>query len=234
MSTRAATAPLAQRPSTARSGAPVAPALVLAAALAIGLAWGAATSGLQTLLPSSGLANAVGPWVAAAFAVGALSRRPGVAMVAGVLACAGEVGGYYLVSAARGFGVNPSMVALWAVSAVVGGPVFGAAGWCWRRARSVRWAALGAALLGGVFLAEGVVQYGVVLGYTGNAVVFCTLGVLLAVLLGATSPAVRTAGPRARGVGAAAAWLGVVLLAGATGIGAMAWVVDQLFNPLAR
>ena len=71
----------------------------LVLAVVIGLAWGAGTSGLQTLMPSSGLADAVGPWVAAAFAAGALGGRPGVAVAAAVLVCCGEVGGYYLVSA---------------------------------------------------------------------------------------------------------------------------------------
>ena len=205
----------------------------LVLAVVIGLAWGAATSGLQTLMPSSGLANAVGPWVAAAFAAGALGRRPGVAVAAGVLVCCGEVGGYYLVSAVRGFGINPSMVAVWAGAAVVAGPVFGAAGWAWRRARSVRRAALGAALLGGVFLAEGVVHYGLVLGYPGNAAVFCAVGVLLVLVLGATSPAARAAGARGRGVGAAATWLLVTSALGAAGIGVMYALMDALFNPLA-
>ncbi|WP_298459631.1 DUF6518 family protein [uncultured Cellulomonas sp.] len=195
--------------------------VVLALGLVIGLAWGAATSGLQTLLPTSGLANAVGPWVVPAFVVGALSRRPWVAVAAGVLACSGEVAGYYLVSAARGFGVNPSMVAVWACAGLVGGTVFGAAGWCWRRATTVRAGALGAALLGGVFLAEGVVQYGLILRYPGNAVLFCVIGALLAVVLGAGSPAARAAGARGRGVGAAAIWLLVVLALGAAGVAGM-------------
>ena len=227
-----APAPVDTRPppaATATTGRSAPAVLVLA--VGVGLAWGAATSGLQTLLPSSGLANAVGPWVAAAFVVGALSRRPWVAVTAGVLACLGEVGGYYATSAVRGFGINPSMVALWAGTAVVGGPVFGAAGWCWRRARSPRWAALGAALLGGVFLAEGVVQYGVVLRYPGNTAVFCAVGALLVVVLGATAPAARGRGP---GVGAAAVWLVVVLALGAAGIAGLSAVMDLLFNPLAR
>ena len=50
-------------------------------------------------------------------------------------------------------------------------------------------AALGAALLGGVFLAEGVVTYGLYLRYPGEAVVSCVLGVLLVVVLGATASA---------------------------------------------
>lgn len=194
-------------------------ARVLGAAVLVGVTWGAATSGLQTILPwpFAGLANAVGPWVAPAFLVGAWSRRSWVAVLAGVLVCFGEVAGYYATSALRGFGVNPTMVLMWAATGVVGGPVLGAAGWCWRRARSLRAAGLGAALLGGVFLAEGVVTYGVYLGYTGDAVIFCVLGAALVTALGATAPAARAAHARARGVGAAAAWLLLVLPLGAAG-----------------
>jgi hypothetical protein len=196
-------------------GAPAA----LGVAVLIGLAWGAATSGLQTVLPwpFAGLANAVSPWVAPAFAVGAFVKRPWVAAAAGVLVCFGEVGGYYLVSLVRDFGVNPSMVMLWVVTGVVGGPVFGAAGWCWRRMGSLRWAGLGAALMGGVFLAEGAIGYGVYLRYTGDAVVFCTLGALLVVALGATAPAARAARAPGRGTGTALAWLLLVFPLGAAG-----------------
>ncbi|WP_380161716.1 DUF6518 family protein [Kineococcus sp. R86509] len=192
---------------------------LLGAAVLIGAVWGASTSGLQTLLPwpFAGLANAVGPWVAPAFLVGAWSRRPWAAVLAGVAVCFGEVAGYYAVSAARGFGVNPSNVVLWAATGVFGGPVLGVAGWWWRRAAAPRVAALGAALLGGVFLAEGVVTYGLYLRYPGEAVVSCVLGVLLVVVLGATASAARAVGARARGVGSAAAWLLLVLPLGAAG-----------------
>ncbi|MEH3078161.1 MAG: DUF6518 family protein [Quadrisphaera sp.] len=194
----------------------------LAAAVAVGLAWGAATSGLQTVLPwpFAGLANAVGPWVAPAFVVGALTRRPWIAVLAGLLVCLGEVAGYYVTSALRGFGVNPAWVLLWSATAVVGGPGLAVAGWWWRRAASLRLAALGAALLGGVFLTEGAVSYAYYLGYVGDAVVFCVLGTLLVAVLGATAAAARGSrawSPRARGVGAAAAWLLLVLPLGAAG-----------------
>jgi hypothetical protein len=198
-------------------GAGIAP--VLGAALLVGVVWGAATSGLQTVLPwpFAGLANAVGPWVAPAFLVGAWSRRPWGAVLAGVLVCVGEVAGYYATSSLRGFGVNPATVVMWAATGVLGGPVLGVAGWCWRRARSLRAATLGAALLGGVFLAEGVVTYGVFLRYPGDAVVFCVLGAVLVAVLGATASVAREAGAHARGVGAAAAWLLLVLPLGAAG-----------------
>jgi hypothetical protein len=202
-----------------RDGDGLGAAPVLGAAVVVGVVWGAATSGLQTVLPwpFAGLANAVGPWVAPAFLVGAWSRRPWSAVLAGVVVCFGEVAGYYLTSALRDFGVNPAMVVMWAAAGVLGGPVLGAAGWSWRRARSLRAATLGAALLGGVFLAEGVVTYGVYLRYTGDAVVFCVLGAVLAAVLGATASAARAADARARGVRTTAAWLLLVLPLGAAG-----------------
>uniref|UniRef100_UPI0034DEA87D DUF6518 family protein n=1 Tax=Modestobacter roseus TaxID=1181884 RepID=UPI0034DEA87D len=194
-------------------------AAALGVAVLVGLLWGAATSLLQTVLPSpfAGLANAVAPWVAPAFAVGALVKHPRVAAAAGVLVCFGEVGGYYLLSLVRDFGVNPATVVLWAATGVIGGPVFGAAGWCWRHMESLRWAGLSAALLGGVFLAEGAIGYGVYLHYTGDAVVFCTIGALLVVALGATAPAARAARTPGRGIGTALAWLLVVFPLGAAG-----------------
>lgn len=191
----------------------------LGLAVVIGLAWGAATSGLQTVLPSpfTELANAVGPWVAPAFAVGALCRRPWIAAAAGTLVCFGEVGGYYALSAVRDFGINPSMVALWVVTAVVGGPLFGTAGWYWRRANSLRWAGAAAALMGGVFLTEGAVGYGIYLHYTGDAVVFCVIGTLLVLALGATAPAARAVRTPGRGLATATLWLAVALPLGAAG-----------------
>ncbi|WP_432544099.1 DUF6518 family protein [Kineococcus sp. SYSU DK002] len=215
------TPPPAPGPGGRRTGAGggLGAAPALGAAVLVGLLWGAATSGLQTVLPwpFAGLANAVGPWVAPAFLVGAWSRRAGVAVLAGVLVCSGEVAGYYATSALRGFGVNPATVALWAGTGLLGGPVLGLAGWWWRRAASRRVAALGAALLGGVFLAEGAVTYGYYLRYTGDAVVFCVLGAALVAVLGATAPAARVAGTRARGAGAAAAWSLLVLPLGVAG-----------------
>ncbi|WP_129338125.1 DUF6518 family protein [Cellulomonas endophytica] len=221
----APTAPTAPNLSSAARARWVVPeagagvAVVLGAAVLVGVLWGAATSGLQTVLPRpfAGLANAVGPWVAPAFLVGAWSRRPWTAVLAGVLVCLGEVAGYYALSALRGFGVNPATVAMWAATGLLGGPVLGAAGWCWRRPRSLRVAALGPALLGGVFLAEGAVTYGFYLGYAADAVVFCVLGAVVVAVLGATTPVARAAGRRARGVGVATTWLLLVLPLGAAG-----------------
>src|SRR6478752_1935118 len=112
------------RDPAARSAGPTpAPGLpapgVLAAAVGAGLVVGALTSFGQTVLGGTwfaGLANAVSPWLVASF----------------------------LVADLRGFGVGASSVAVWAVSGVVGGPVFGWAGRLWRTAAG-RWRGLGPA-----------------------------------------------------------------------------------------
>ena len=179
------------RDPAARSAGPTpAPGLpapgVLAAAVGAGLVVGALTSFGQTVLGGTwfaGLANAVSPWLVASFLVGALARRWWVAALAGLLACVGQVAGYYLVADLRGFGVGASSVAVWAVSGVVGGPVFGWAGRLWRTAAG-RWRGLGPALLAGCWLAEAVVTYAVALRSWGDAAVFAVVAALLVPLLG--------------------------------------------------
>jgi hypothetical protein len=198
-------------PGVRATGLP-APA-VLAAAVGAGLAVGALTSFGQTALGGTwfaGLANAVSPWLVASFLAGALARRGWVAAVAGLLACAGEVAGYYLVADLRGFGVGAASVAVWVVSGVVGGPVFGWAGRLWRTAAG-RWRGLGPALLAGCWLAEAVVTYAVVLGRGGDAAVFAVVAALLVPLLG-------RAGGQTRAV---LRWLPAAAAVGAAGFAAV-------------
>uniref|UniRef100_UPI001E30791F DUF6518 family protein n=1 Tax=Cellulomonas hominis TaxID=156981 RepID=UPI001E30791F len=159
---------------------------VLAIAVGAGLVVGALTSLGQTLLGGTwfaGLANAVSPWLVASFLVGALARRGWVAALAGLVACAAEVAGYYLVADLRGFAVGASSVAVWVVAGVVGGPVFGWAGRLWRTGTG-RWRGLDPALLVGCWLAEAVVTYAVALRYWGDAAVFTAVAALLVPALG--------------------------------------------------
>lgn len=186
---------------------------VLAAAVGAGLAVGALTSFGQTLLGGTwfaGLANAVSPWLVASFLVGALARRGWVAALAGLLACAGEVAGYYLVADLRGFAVGAASVAVWVVAGVVGGPVFGWAGRLWRTAAGP-WRGLGPALLAGCWLAEAVVTYAVMLRYGDDAAVFAVVAALLVVLLG------RVGGQ----TGALLRWLPAAAVVGAAGFAAV-------------
>ena len=182
-------------------------------ALGVGVAVGALTSPAQTLLGStvlSGLTNAVGPWLLAPFLVAAWARSTRSAVLVGVLACTAQVAGYYLVSAARGFGVAPAPVAVWLVAGVVGGAVLGLAGRSWRTGEG-RERGLGLAVLVAAWLAEAVVLFGVVLGHPGQAAVAGGVGVLLLLVLGS----------HRRQHLAAARWLLPAVAAGALGFGVL-------------
>lgn len=148
-----------------------------------GLVMGAVTSVLQKYLnsPWLSLVNAASPWLAPAFAVGTLQRRVGGAALAGLATCVFELAGYYLTSAARGFGAGDGILLFWTGCAVVGGPIFGLAGWLWRQDRVP---GLGASVLAASFLAEAAVSYGWRLHYTSSAILFALIGVAIAVLLG--------------------------------------------------
>jgi hypothetical protein len=190
---------------------------VLAVAAAAGLAAGALTSFGQTLLGGTafgGLVNAVGPWLVAPFLVGALARRGWVAALAGLLACVGEVAGYYATAQLRGFPVGAAGITLWAVAGLLGGPVFGWAGRL-QRVATGRLRGLGAGLLVGCFLAEALVTYLVVLRHVGDAALFAAVAAVLAVVLG-------RAGRQTRAV---LAWSAAAALAGAAGFAALHLVV---------
>ncbi len=157
-----------------------APAL---AAAAIGLGIGVLTSLMQAVLdfPWLALVNAVSPWLTTAFVAGALQRRLSTAVWIGMAATLLEVVGYYVTAELRGFAGNPQLVAMWTVCAIVGGPVFGAAGHAWRRGRP---RGVGAAALVAVWACEAALTYQVVLGYTSTAALFGVIALVLAVGLG--------------------------------------------------
>jgi len=191
----------------------------LGAVVVAGLVMGAVTSVLQKYLnsPWLSLVNAASPWLAPAFAVGVLQRRIGGAALAGLATCVFELAGYYLTSAARGFGAGGSGILLfWTGCAVVGGPVFGLAGWLWRQDRVP---GLGASVLAASFLAEAAVGYGWRLHYTSSAILFALIGVAVAVLLGL----------RDRRHPAICRWLLVTVPAGAVAELILGLVYDQSF-----
>jgi hypothetical protein len=187
---------------TARSSSPV-PAVV---GVLLGLAVGALTSVLQASLdfPWLALVNAVSPWLTTAFVVGALQPRLRAAVVVGLLATAMQVVGYYVTAELRDFDASMTYVVLWSACAVVGGPLFGAAGWSWRRARP---AGLGAAAIVDAYASEALVAYQLRLGYTSSAVLFGAIALVLAVGLGRHRGQYR----------ALARWVVPVFLAGVAG-----------------
>ncbi|MBC7275637.1 DUF6518 family protein [Nocardioides sp.] len=152
-------------------------------ALALGVAVGVLTSLLQKYFdyPWLALVNAVSPWLTTAFVAGALQPRLLTAVVAGVAATLLQVVAYYVTADLRGFGVSTSYVVVWLLCAVVGGPIFGAAGHSWWRAAP---AGVGAALLVAAYASEAVVGYHFRLGYTSAAWLFGAIALLLAVGLG--------------------------------------------------
>jgi hypothetical protein len=153
--------------------------------------------------PWSSLVNAASPWLAPMFLLALLWRRVTTAAAVGVAVGLLELVGYYTTAHLRGHPAGHAILLFWAVCAVVGGPIFGSAGWLWWRG-SPRLSALGAAVMGSAFLAEGIVAYGFRLHDISSLVLFGVIGAGLVVLLGL----------RHRRLRATLAWLGVTLPAG--------------------
>jgi hypothetical protein len=151
-----------------------------------GLAVGVATSMLQKYLdrPWASLANSASPWLVAMFAVGAIWLRPLSAAMAGLGAGLLELVGYYATSAAKGYTAGGQSLLFWGACALVGGPVFGAAGSAWWRSTKRSWRSIAAAFLPAAFFAEAVVVYGYFLRYWSSAFLFGALGFSIFVLLG--------------------------------------------------
>jgi hypothetical protein len=158
--------------------------LALVTALVLGTAVGVLTSDLQAHLNGSweSLANAISPWLAPAFAVGALTRRPVHAAIVGVVVCLCEVGGYYAMAAHHGHSASLAPEVFWACGALVGGQLFGMAGWMWRNAAGW-YEGLGIALLSAAFFAEAA-HYVRAFGRDGSALLFTAIGVALIAVLG--------------------------------------------------
>jgi hypothetical protein len=154
-------------------------ALVLLAGLALGVL----TLLGQGILPGSWnhFANSGAVWLLGAFLIGALMPAYAWAAAAGVLALIGALIGYSIAARALGFEYPLFYVAFWSGVSVVGGPVFGLAGYAWRFG-SLRRRIIGLALLGAVFAAEGwfIIQYNQDL-LAGS--LFIMIGVLLALFL---------------------------------------------------
>src|SRR5262245_13414257 len=131
-----------------------------AAAVVVGLAVGAfgAIGHAHFDGTLDALANSLSTWLLAPFVVGTFAATRRGAAVAGVVTCGFELLGYYVVVYTEEFATTASLVAFWALAALVGGPLFGMAGQLWRSAPS-RLRGLGSAALAGVFVAEGLYAY---------------------------------------------------------------------------
>jgi hypothetical protein len=155
------------------------------AVVMFGLAMGALTAVLQAHLnhPWSSLVNAASPWVAPAVAVGHMWRRVSFAALAGTAVCLLELLGYSATDTARGYATSHSELVFWGLAALVGGPVFGAAGWAMKWGPT-RLRGLGASALPAAFIAEAVVSYAWRLHYWSSAILFVAVGVAALAILG--------------------------------------------------
>jgi len=164
---------------------PVIPDLRLrvAAVVAIGLAVGALTSVGQTYLDGSlnAFVNSASAWLIAPLVVGSWMATRRGAVAAGLAACSLQLVGYYVTAALRGFSASQGILLFWFVCAIVGGPLFGAAGHLWRTG-GPRVRGLGATALPAAFLAEGLWVYLHELHYRLTAALWIGIGLVLLLL----------------------------------------------------
>lgn len=137
------------------------------------------------------LANAGVPWLVGAFLFGALMPSSRSAAVAGFDLLLGCVVGYYAAEAivVADPSITSAHVFFWGSVALVGGPLFGAAGHWWRNPRS-RWHIIAMGLLGAALIAEGAYFYhlrGISLTYGTAGRIEMAIGVLTPLLLGRTA-----------------------------------------------
>jgi hypothetical protein len=136
----------------------VTPWLVAALIGAIGV-----TNGLLTLLAFgtlgagwNTLGNSGAIWLLVAFAVGALMPTAGLAIAGATASLVSSVVWFYMAAHYLiGMPVSSAGIAIWLLASVAGGPVYGLAGHWWRTGSGTRHV-VGLALMGGVFIAEGV------------------------------------------------------------------------------
>ena len=188
------------------------PAAAVTLAVLVGIGLGALTSVLQGQLgPLDPLANSAGSWCVVAALLASRTRRPGLAVLVGVLVLWSLLGGYLLTTELRDLTMSRTFLLFWAACGAVGGPVMGLAG-SWLRHHEAWRAALAVAALAGLLLGEAVYGLTVVVETTGATYWILQAVVSLAVLVGWV---VRLR-PEPRwpplGVGGAAAGAGTFLL----------------------
>jgi hypothetical protein len=200
--------------------------IALVAGLALGL-----FSGLGDRLPPDtplhvvvALANAAGPWLVTAFAVGAVARAPLAGAITATAALLAAVAVYYLSIYLLGNSVADLVrtAGVWLAVSVVVGPLLGAAGGAWAEpgAPWPRVAAIG--LLAGCLAAEAILRFIQVEAWTGLDVARTDIQVgLIELAAAAIIPFVLLpAGERLRGYAAAA-----IATVGATALSAGALAV---------
>jgi hypothetical protein len=160
---------------------------------AVGLLAGVATQLGQSLLPDgiSQAANSISPWLLVAFLLGSRMPDRRWAALAGFGALAFALLGYYgMVQLRFGYGGSTGALVLWLIGALVGGPVFGVAGWTWRFEDGWR-PSIAIGLLAAVVIAEGGYLIGI-LPQPAVGVAFIVVGLCVPLVFG------RSAVERAR------------------------------------
>jgi len=160
------------------------PVVDIIVAVVVGVAAGAVTSLLQGQLgPLDPLANSVGSWSVLAALLASRTRRPGLAVLVGVLVLWSLMGGYLLATELRGLSMSRTFVLFWLACGVLGGPILGLAG-SWLRHRTAWQAALAVVALAGLLLGEAVYGLTVVAATTGTTYWVLQTAVGLALLVG--------------------------------------------------
>jgi hypothetical protein len=170
------------------------------------------------------LGNAIGPWVAVAFAAGAVAGRPRAGAVGGAIALGIGVGTYYVAALLTWPGGMPSSLGLlvpaWLVLAGATGSLVGATGGLW--ASGGRYRVVGPMILGGALFAEATYRFILVEGWTGIDLARTALQVALVDLVAAVLVPIvlleRSRWPVAYLGSAGVAVVGALLLAGAEGL----------------
>jgi hypothetical protein len=161
------------------------PATRVALIVAVGLATGVLTQVGQGSLPGewSQLANAITPWLLVAFLLGSVMPDTRWAVAAGAAALLLALVGYYgMVQLRFGYGGGTGSWIFWGLGAVVGGPVFGVAGYWWRGPIHRR-RAIAISLLGAVAIAEGAYNL-LVVDHATVGVAFIVAGLLVPLVFG--------------------------------------------------
>jgi hypothetical protein len=149
-----------------------------AVAVLIGAVLGGLTDLGQAWLPAlaRSLANSGGSWVLVSFLLALAAGSAARAVARGGLSLLGLVIGYYLTAAGRGGAVSPYAVRFWVVAALVVGPAVGLAA-AWVRYGSPWRVAVGAGVVGGLLVGEGV--YGLHRIYHSTSSVYWTAQILV-------------------------------------------------------
>lgn len=161
-------------------------------ALGVGILTGLATLVGQGIMPGqwNTLVNSGAIWLVPVFLVGSRMPSRASAVAAGTGTLLSTVAAYYGSAALTGAPISLRNVLFWAVVALVAGPLFGLAGyWRYEGRRMLRVA--GVALLGGVFVAEGLYLL-LVLKYYWSGWAMVLAGILAAALLAQRSDRLRT------------------------------------------